>query len=103
MVLAFLVALRLAFPTRWFALAAGVGVVGAIALLALPGASGGSTVILLNAVGIVWTVAPAVLTVAVAAWPRRRRRRAGAEGAGGILGEDQARVGIDRGQRSEDD
>ncbi|WP_375389856.1 hypothetical protein [uncultured Amnibacterium sp.] len=84
MVVLFLVALRLAFPSRWFAGAAAAGVVGAVALLSLPGASGGSTVILLNAVGIVWTVAPAVLGAAVVGWPRRRVRR-GAHPAGGIL------------------
>jgi N-acetyl-1-D-myo-inositol-2-amino-2-deoxy-alpha-D-glucopyranoside deacetylase len=88
MVLLFLLALRLALPSRWFAAAAAAGVVGAVALLSLPGSSGGSTVILLNTVGIVWTVAQAVLAVAVVGWPRRRARTAPAPG--GILEGDPA-------------
>jgi hypothetical protein len=85
MVLAFLLALRVAFPTRWYAAAAAVGVVAAVALLALPGPSGGSTVILLNVAGIVWTVAPAVLAAAVVGWPRLARRPRNAPLPGGIL------------------
>jgi N-acetyl-1-D-myo-inositol-2-amino-2-deoxy-alpha-D-glucopyranoside deacetylase len=87
MVLAFLVALRIAFPARWYALAAAVGVVAAIGLLSQPGLSGGSTVILQNAEGIGWTVAPALLAVIVVGWPRGRRRPH--PEAGGILEADQ--------------
>lgn len=83
MVLLFLVALRLAFPSRWFAGAAAAGVVGAVALLTLPGSSGGSTVILLNTVGIVWTVGPAVLAAGVVGWPRLHARAS--PPPGGIL------------------
>jgi hypothetical protein len=86
MVVAVLVALRLAFPTRWYAAAAAVGVVVAVALLSLPGSSGGSTVILLNVPGVVWTVAPAVLAAGVVGWPRIARRPRTAPGADGILG-----------------
>jgi hypothetical protein len=75
MVLVFLVALRAAFPTRWYALAAAVGIVAADLLLLLPGASGGSTVILANTPGVVWIVGPAVLGAGAVAWPRRRRRQ----------------------------
>lgn len=98
MVVAFLVALRLSFPTRWYAAAAAAGVVGAVALLALPGPSGGSTVILLNLAGIVWTVAPAILAALVVGWPRLARRRPGADEADGILERDEThRVdGVDR-------
>ena len=88
MVLLFLVALRVAFPTRWYAAAAAVGIVASVALLSLPGLSGGSTVILRNIAGIVWTIAPAVLGVAVAGWPRRARKRTAPE-PGGILETDQ--------------
>ena len=80
MVVVFLAALRMSFPSRWFAGAAAAGVVGAVALLSLPGASGGSTVILLNTVGIVWTLAPAVLAAAVVGWPRLRTRPTGEAG-----------------------
>lgn len=83
MVLAVLTALRVGFGTRWFALAAGIGVVVAVLVLTLPGASGGSTVILLNAEGIVWTAGTPVLGAAVVAWPARRRP--GVREAGGIL------------------
>lgn len=88
MVLLFLVALRLAFPTRWYAAAAAVGIVASVALLSLPGFSGGSTVILRNIAGIVWTTAPAVLGAAVVGWPRIARQRAVPE-PGGILETDQ--------------
>jgi hypothetical protein len=94
MVVAVLVALRLAFPTRWYAAAAAVGVIAAVALLSLPGTSGGSTVILLNVAGIVWTVAPAVLAAAVVGWPRIARRERSAPEADGILGADHTR-GVD--------
>jgi hypothetical protein len=95
MVLAFLVALRIAFPTRWYAAAAAAGVVAAVALLSLPGLSGGSTVILLNIAGIVWTVAPAVLAAAVVGWPRIARRPPSAPHAGGILDPRSAETEVD--------
>ena len=69
-----LAALRLAFPTRWFALAAAVGVVGAGVVLLFPG-PGGSEVVLLNYAGLAWTVAPAIVAAAVVGWPRRALRR----------------------------
>lgn len=74
MVAAFVGALRIAFPSRWYAAAAGLGVVAAEALLSTGGPGGGSTVILGNAVGTVWIIAPAVLGVVIVAWPRRRAR-----------------------------
>ncbi|GAA2748908.1 hypothetical protein [Amnibacterium kyonggiense] len=86
MVLVFLLALRIAFPTRWYAVAAAVGVVAAAALLLLPGASGGSTVVLLNAAGLGWTIGVPVVALVVVVWPRRRRSRRTAPGGGGILG-----------------
>lgn len=85
MVVAFLAALRLSFAVRWYAAAAAAGVVAAVALLSLPGPSGGSTVILLNLPGIVWTVAPAVLAAVIVGWPRIARRPRAAADAGGIL------------------
>ncbi len=90
MVAVFLVALRLAFPARWFAVAAGIGVVAADALLLLPGSSGGSTVILLNTPGLVWTFAVPAIVAVVAAWPRRRRRQRVLPDADGILEHDPA-------------
>jgi hypothetical protein len=91
MVVVFLVALRLSFPTRWYAAAAAAGIVAAVALLTLPGASGGSTVVLLNLAGIVWTVGPAVLAAAVVGWPRIARRPRTAPASDGILDVDGAR------------
>jgi hypothetical protein len=94
MVAAVLLALRLAFVVRWFAVAAAVGVVAADALLLLPGSSGGSTVVLLNTAGIVWTFAPPLVAAAIVAWPRFARRRRATPDAGGILDEDRAdRIG----------
>lgn len=88
MVAAFVGALRLAFPTRWYAAGAGLGVVVAEAVLSTGGPGGGSTVILGNAVGAVWIVAPAVLGVVIVAWPRRRTRVPG--DGDGILDADRA-------------
>lgn len=88
MVTVFLLALRLAFPSRWFAGAGAMGVVGAIALLTLPGPSGGSSVILLNIAGVVWTLAPAVLAAAVVGWPRRRPRAQPVPATGGMMDDD---------------
>lgn len=94
MVAAFLVALRIAFPSRWYAAAAGLGVVVAEASLSTGGPGGGSTVILGNAVGAVWIVAPAVLGVVIVAWPRRRSRAGG--DVDGILEVDRADPGRPR-------
>lgn len=96
MVAAFLVALRLSFVTRWYAAAAAIGVVSAVALLTLPGSSGGSTVILLNTAGVVWTVGPAVLAAAVVGWPRIARRQQAPDDAGGILEPDRGDPVADR-------
>ena len=90
MVLVFLVALRVAFPTRWYAVAAAVGVVAAIALLTQKGASGGSSVILLNTAGIVWTFAPVLIAAVIVAWPRLGRRKQAPPDADGILEHDNA-------------
>jgi N-acetyl-1-D-myo-inositol-2-amino-2-deoxy-alpha-D-glucopyranoside deacetylase len=91
MVAVVLVALRLAFPSRWFAGAAAGGVVTAVALLSLPGPSGGSTVILLNLAGIVWTIGPAVLAAVVVGWPRRTPRAPATRAGDGILEADQGK------------
>jgi N-acetyl-1-D-myo-inositol-2-amino-2-deoxy-alpha-D-glucopyranoside deacetylase len=88
MVVVFLVALRVSFSTRWYAAAAAVGIVAAVALLSLPGASGGSTVVLLNIAGVVWTVAPAVLAAVVVGWPRIARRPRSAPAPDGILADE---------------
>ena len=69
-----LAALRLAFPTRWFALAAALGIVGVGVLMLFPG-PGGSEVVLLNYAGLTWTVAPAIVAAAVVGWPRRALSR----------------------------
>ena len=78
-----LAALRVAFATRHYAVAAAAGVVVAVSVLSLPG-PGGSGVVVANWVGVVWTVAPAILAAAVVGAPRIRRVRT-AERADGIL------------------
>jgi N-acetyl-1-D-myo-inositol-2-amino-2-deoxy-alpha-D-glucopyranoside deacetylase len=96
MVAAFLVALRVAFASRWYAVAASVGVVAAGVLLLLPGSSGGSTVVLLNAAGITWTFAPSLVAAMVIAWPRPGRRRRVVTDPGGILEGDRAEPSAER-------
>jgi N-acetyl-1-D-myo-inositol-2-amino-2-deoxy-alpha-D-glucopyranoside deacetylase len=82
MIAAVLAALRVAFDGRLYAVAAGIGVVAAVALFDLPG-PGGSRVVIGNAEGIVWMVGPALIAVAAAVLPGRSR--AGSLRADGIL------------------
>jgi hypothetical protein len=83
LVAAVLAALRIAFTTRHWAVAAAVGVVAAVAVLSLPG-PGGSRVVVANLEGVVWTVAPAILAAVVVGLPRIGRARS-AQPADGIL------------------
>ena len=83
LVAAVLASLRVAFDTRHYAVAAAVGVVTAVTVLALPG-PGGSAVIVANIPGVIWTVAPAILAAVVVGLPRLRRPQA-ARSADGIL------------------
>jgi hypothetical protein len=63
---------RLVFDSRVVAGAAALGIVGAAAALALPGAGG--TVLALDGVsGWVWALGPAVIAVVVLLLPRGRR------------------------------
>ena len=64
---------RLVFDSRIVAGAAAFGIVGAIAVLALPGA-GGSVVVTDSALGYAWVLGPPVIAIAVLAWPRIRRQ-----------------------------
>jgi len=64
---------RLVFGSRIVAAAAALGVIGASAALALPGAGG--TALTLNGVpGYLWAFGPALLSVIVLAVPARGRR-----------------------------
>jgi hypothetical protein len=64
---------RLVFGSRTVAAAAALGVIGASAVLALPGAGG--TALSLNGVtGYLWAFGPAVLSLIVLLVPVRRRR-----------------------------
>ncbi len=67
-VAALLIGLRLVFDSRIVAVAGAVGVLGAILVLAIPGA-GGSQVVLGDAVGYVWALAPVVIAVVIVALP----------------------------------
>jgi hypothetical protein len=73
MVAAVLLALRVAFGTRLYAAAAGVGVVAAVVIFGRPG-PGGSQVVLPDLVGLVWWIAPVVIALLVVVVPGRRRR-----------------------------
>lgn len=74
-VAALLVGLRLVFDSRIVAVAGAVGVVAAILVLAAPGA-GGAQVVLGDAIGYVWALAPVGIAVIVIGMPFRRRREA---------------------------
>ncbi|CAN5180221.1 hypothetical protein BH11ACT3_BH11ACT3_02450 [soil metagenome] len=72
---------RIVFDSRLIAAAAGLGVLLATAVLALPGVSG-TALLLDDPIGYVWAIVPTVLTAAVVIWPdrepvgaHRRRRR----------------------------
>jgi len=71
-VAALLVGLRIVFETRAVALAAGVGFLGASALLALQSA-GGSVLVPDNPVGYAWTFGPVLIGAVVLAWPSLTR------------------------------
>lgn len=88
MVALFLAALRVAFPTRWFAAAAALGVIAAVGVLWLPG-PGGSRVILANGAGVAWLALAPAVAVLVIGWPRRRRRSADAILAGTAVRKDR--------------
>jgi len=64
---------RLVFGSRIIAGAAGLGVLIAVAVLALPGA-GGSVVVADGVLGYVWVLGTPLIAVAVLAWPGIRRR-----------------------------
>lgn len=64
-----LVGLRMSFATRLAAILAGVGLVGIVALLALPSA-GGSVLIPESTAGLVWLIGSTLVAVVVLAWPR---------------------------------
>jgi hypothetical protein len=64
---------RLVFGSRVVGAAAAVGVIGASAVLALPGA-GGTALALDGWPGYIWTFGPAVIAVIVLLVPRSRRR-----------------------------
>jgi hypothetical protein len=73
MVVAVLLALRLAFGTRLYAAAAGVGAVAAIVVFGRPG-PGGSQVVLPDLVGGAWWIGTILIALVVVAVPGRRRR-----------------------------
>lgn len=74
-VAALLVGIRLVAGGRAAAIAAAVGIVGAVALFSLPG-PGGSVLVASGLVGTVWSVGPALIAVLVVAWPSLPSRAA---------------------------
>lgn len=79
-VLTLLLGMRLVAGGRLAAASAGIGIVGTVALLTLPG-FGGSVLIAGDLTGTVWSVAPALLAVLVVAWPKLPPRRTGSSSA----------------------
>jgi len=70
---ALLVGARLAFEGRLPAVAAALGVVGAVLLLSLQ-STGGSVLVADDPIGMVWAIGPALIAVVAIAWPETRRR-----------------------------
>jgi len=68
-VTALLTGLRVVFASRAVALAAGIGLLAASALLALQSA-GGSVLVPENVAGYVWTFGPVLIGTVVLTWPR---------------------------------
>jgi hypothetical protein len=64
-----LVGLRMSFATRLASILTGVGLVGIVALLALP-SPGGSVLIPESTAGLVWLIGSTLVAVVVLAWPR---------------------------------
>jgi hypothetical protein len=65
---------RFAFDSRLVAGGAALGALGATALLAVRG-PGGSVLVVDDALGWTWSIAPTVIALVVLAWPRLARRR----------------------------
>jgi N-acetyl-1-D-myo-inositol-2-amino-2-deoxy-alpha-D-glucopyranoside deacetylase len=72
-VAALLAGLRLALDSRVVVLATAVGLIAAIAVLSVR-STGGSTLVPQTVSGVVWAIAPTLITVVVLAWPHVPRR-----------------------------
>jgi hypothetical protein len=72
-VAALLVGMRLAFEDRLAPLAGAAGVIGAVAILGIPTASG-SSLYLGDAVDYIWILGPTVVAIVVIFWPERKRQ-----------------------------
>jgi N-acetyl-1-D-myo-inositol-2-amino-2-deoxy-alpha-D-glucopyranoside deacetylase len=78
-VVAVVLGFRLVFASRIIGAAAALGIIGATALLMLPGA-GGTVLVLDDPIGYTWAIAPTVLATVALLWPNpalRRNRAAG--------------------------
>ena len=69
---ALIVGFRLVFQSRIVAGAAALGVLLAIAILALPGA-GGSVVVADGVLGYVWVIGTPLIAATALVWPQKRR------------------------------
>ncbi|MEO6826994.1 MAG: hypothetical protein ABI255_04435 [Microbacteriaceae bacterium] len=69
-----LIGLRLVSDSRATALAAGIGVVVAVALLSQK-SFGGSVLVPANLTGVIWTVGPVLIAAVVIGWPKRTQYR----------------------------
>ena len=73
-ILALIAGFRLVFASRIIGAASAIGVIGATALLMLPGA-GGTVFVVDDPIGYVWAIAPTVLAVLALAVPNPVARR----------------------------
>ncbi|HWL59355.1 MAG TPA: hypothetical protein VNQ48_00530 [Microbacteriaceae bacterium] len=69
-----LVGLRLLSPDRLAAIGAGVGVVGAIMVLAARG-DAGAVLVAADPLGVAWLLVPSVIAAIAIVWPRARHPR----------------------------
>ncbi len=67
---------RLVFASRIIGAAAALGVIGATALLTLPGA-GGTAFVLTDPIGYAWAIGPTLLSLVALVWPNPVAGRTG--------------------------
>jgi N-acetyl-1-D-myo-inositol-2-amino-2-deoxy-alpha-D-glucopyranoside deacetylase len=73
-VAALIAGFRLVFDSRIIAAAAALGVLLATATLVLIPGAGGSAVIVDDAIGWIWAIAPTAIAVVIVGWPRRAQK-----------------------------
>jgi N-acetyl-1-D-myo-inositol-2-amino-2-deoxy-alpha-D-glucopyranoside deacetylase len=71
---ALLAGFRLVFDSRIIAAAAALGVLLATAALVLIPGAGGTALVVDDAIGWIWAIAPTVIAVVIVSWPRHAQK-----------------------------